>query len=80
MLRYAETMSGCPMVMPEELFAAVLADLGREATVELTAAIAWENYRARFNHAVGAMEEGYSERSVCIMPPHQAPLEKTHAG
>jgi AhpD family alkylhydroperoxidase len=75
-IRYAEAMSGCPMVVPEGLFASLLAVLGPEAMVELTAAIAWENHRARFNHAFGATEEGYSDRAVCLLPV----LEETHAG
>lgn len=79
-LRYAEAMSGCPVVVPDELFAALLAELGQEAMVELTAAIAWENHRARFNHAFGAMEEGYSDGSVCILPPRLARLEEKNAG
>lgn len=79
-IRYAEAMSGCPMVVPEGLFAPLLDELGRKAMVELTAAIAWENHRARFNHAFGATEEGYSDRSECILPPRQDLLEETHAG
>jgi hypothetical protein len=31
-------------------------------------AIAWENFRARFNQAVGATEEGFSEGTVCLLP------------
>jgi hypothetical protein len=33
--------------------------------VEFTAATAWENYRARFNHALGIEAEGFSEGAVC---------------
>ena len=36
--------------------------------VELTATIAWENYRARFDHAFGIGAEGYSEGAFCPMP------------
>lgn len=67
-LDYAEAMCGCPMVIPDELFRSLLADLGEPGMVELTAMIAWENHRARFNHAFGAKEEGYSEKSVCLLP------------
>jgi hypothetical protein len=35
--------------------------------VELTAAIAWENYRARFNQALGMGYGGFSEGSYCLL-------------
>jgi hypothetical protein len=40
--------------------------------VELTAEIAWENYRARFNHALDIESQGFSEGSFCALPkgPH----------
>lgn len=87
-LDYTVAMCGCPMVVPDALFDSLLADLGREALVELTAAIAWENHRARFNHAFGAKEEGYSEKSYCLLPgkvaptvePAQQQLEAARAG
>jgi hypothetical protein len=36
--------------------------------VELTSTIAWENYRARFDHAFGIDAEGYSAGAVCAVP------------
>ena len=36
--------------------------------VELTAAIAWENYRARFNRVFRIEAVGYSEGAVCALP------------
>jgi hypothetical protein len=33
--------------------------------VELTAAIAWENFRARFNRGFGIDAEGFSEGAAC---------------
>jgi hypothetical protein len=36
--------------------------------VELTATIAWENYRARFDHAFGIEGEGFSEGAFCALP------------
>ncbi len=39
--------------------------------VELTSAIAWENYRARFDHAFGIEAEGFSEGAVCALPAHR---------
>jgi len=67
-LDYAVAMSETPMTTPEVLVASLREAYGVPALVELTAAIAWEGYRARFNHAVGAKEEGYSERMLCLLP------------
>jgi hypothetical protein len=36
--------------------------------VELTATIAWENYRARFDHAFGIEAQGFSEGAFCAVP------------
>jgi AhpD family alkylhydroperoxidase len=69
-LDYAVAMTETPLVVPRALFEQLRAALGVPALVELTAAIAWENYRARFNHAVGATEEGYSSQVVCLLPAH----------
>jgi hypothetical protein len=35
--------------------------------VELTAAIAWENQRASFNHALGMDHGGFSKGSYCLL-------------
>lgn len=68
-LDFAVQMSSTPANPDRELLRTLEAELGVPAVVELTAAIAWENFRARFNHAVGAKEEGYSEGMVCVLPP-----------
>lgn len=72
-LDYAVAMCRTPMVVPPELSAELTSKLGVQALVELTAVIAWENYRSRFNHAVGAEEEGYAkEGTCCLLPPRSA--------
>jgi AhpD family alkylhydroperoxidase len=68
-LDFAVQMTATPATPERELLRELEAELGVAAVVELTAAIAWENFRARFNHAVGAKEEGYSEGMVCVLPP-----------
>ena len=35
--------------------------------MELTAAIAWENQRASFNHALGMDHGGFSKGSYCLL-------------
>ena len=36
--------------------------------VELTSALAWQNYRARFDHALGVESEGVSVGAFCPLP------------
>ena len=74
-LDYAVHMTRTPQTVPDELFAFLAAQLGTPALVELTAAIAWENYRARFNHAFGAREEGYTTGALCLLAPVPARSE-----
>ena len=52
-LRYAAAMTQTPVEVPDELFAGLRQHFDPRQMVELTSAIAWENYRARFDHAFG---------------------------
>jgi AhpD family alkylhydroperoxidase len=72
-LDFAVHMTRTPQTVSDELFACLSAQLGTHALVELTAAIAWENYRARFNHAVGAKEEGYTKGELCLLSASREP-------
>lgn len=67
-LRYAAAMTQTPMLVSDELFAQLRSHLTEKQLVELTSAIAWENYRARFNHAFGMEAEGFSEGAFCPIP------------
>jgi len=67
-LEYAESMTGTPAVIREDLFDALRERLDEAQLVELTAAIAWENYRARFNHAFGLGSQGFSGGAFCPLP------------
>ncbi len=67
-LEYAEDMTRTPAVVREDLFSALHKHLDEAQLVELTAAIAWENYRARFNHAFGMGSQGFSEGAFCPLP------------
>ena len=62
-LRLADRLTATPADVPDDLYAAVVNLLGEEGTVELTSAIAWENYRARFNRAFEVEAEGF-----CALP------------
>ena len=65
-LEYADAISATPVEVSDELFDRMRAHFDEEQLVELTAAIAWENWRARFNWAFGLGKEGYSEGAYCV--------------
>ena len=64
-LEYAEEMTKTPVEVSDELFARVKHHLNDDQIVELTASIAFENYRARFDHALGI---GSDQLYVCAIP------------
>jgi len=74
-LRYAVAVTATPVEVSDDLFA----DLARHFTprqlVELTSALAWENYRARFDHAFGIESEGFSEGAFCPLPARKKTAE-----
>jgi alkylhydroperoxidase family enzyme len=51
-IEYAEEMSKTPVRVSAELFERLRKHFSDEQIVELSASIAYENYRARFNHAL----------------------------
>jgi len=51
-IEYAEEMSKTPVRVSDELFQRLKKHFSDEQIVELSASIAYENYRARFNHAL----------------------------
>ncbi len=67
-LDYATAVSRTPAEVDDELFARLRAELDDAQIVELTSAIALENFRARFNHAVGIEPQGFSEGAACVIP------------
>ncbi len=67
-VRYAVEMTRTPVEVPEELFEELKRHFNARQIVELTSAIAWENYRARNNHALGLESEGFSGSAFCPLP------------
>lgn len=67
-LELADAMTGTPARVPEALFETVREHFPEEQMVELASAIAWENYRARFNRVFDLGSEGFSEGAFCPMP------------
>jgi alkylhydroperoxidase family enzyme len=71
-LDYAVAMTNTPVEVPDALFARLREHFAEAELVELTAAIAWENYRARFDHAFGIEAQGFSEGAYCPLPERAA--------
>jgi alkylhydroperoxidase family enzyme len=67
-LEYADGMTQTPVQVPDALFARLRERFTEAELVELTSAVAWENYRARFDHAFGIEAESFSEGTVCVLP------------
>jgi hypothetical protein len=77
-LDYAEAMTLTPVEVPDELFATLREHFNEAQLVELTTAIAWENYRGRFNHAFGIEAQGFSEGSYCLLPERTREIPAGH--
>ncbi len=60
-IEYAEKVSKTPVRVSDELFGKLKRYFSDEQIVELTASIAYENYRARFNHALHIGSENLYE-------------------
>lgn len=67
-LDYAVAMTATPVDVPEATFTALRRHFNDEQMIELTATIAWENYRARFDHALAIEAQGFSEGAYCVLP------------
>lgn len=67
-LQYADAMTQTPVNVADALFIRLRERFNEAELVELTSAIAWENYRARFDHAFGIEGENFSEGTVCALP------------
>ena len=61
------------MTVSDELVAALCEHLDEGQMVELTSVIALENYRARFNWALGIGSQGFAEGGSCAVPEPAAP-------
>ena len=71
-LDYAVALSQTPANASDALVARLREDLSEEQLVELTGAIAWENFRARFNRGFDVAAQGFSEGAICPIPERPA--------
>jgi alkylhydroperoxidase family enzyme len=62
-LAYAEAMTVTGRKVDDPLFARVRKSFSEDAIVELTAAVALENFRSKFNVALGIEAQGF-----CVLP------------
>jgi alkylhydroperoxidase family enzyme len=67
-LRLTVALTRTPANVDDRLFAELRAAFSEPQLVELATAIAWENYRARFNRTFGVLAEGFSEGAFCPLP------------
>lgn len=68
MLQLAVSLTRTPADVPDELFKELRNQFSEREIVELNAAIAWENYRARFNRTFAIESEGSSKGKYCPLP------------
>ena len=69
-LRVTVALTRTPANVDDELFGDLRGQFSEEQLVELATAIAWENYRARFNRTFGILADGFSEGAFCPLPEH----------
>jgi alkylhydroperoxidase family enzyme len=62
-LEYAERMTYTGQKVDDALFARIKEHFSEPQIVELTAAIALENFRSKFNPALGVQSQGF-----CLLP------------
>jgi alkylhydroperoxidase family enzyme len=67
-IELAVEMSKARVEIPAELMRRLRVHFDEADLVELAAAIAWENYRARFNRVFGVRPVGFSEGAFCARP------------
>ena len=67
-LRLATHLTLTPAEVPDAVFNALRPHFTPQQLVELASAIAWENYRARFNRTFAVAAEGFAAGSVCAVP------------
>ncbi|HKW35245.1 MAG TPA: hypothetical protein VJN92_19695 [Candidatus Acidoferrum sp.] len=60
-------MTQTPVEVSDGLFAKLRQNFTEPQLVELTATIAWENYRSRFDHAFGIEAEGFNKGDFCAL-------------
>jgi alkylhydroperoxidase family enzyme len=74
-LRLAVALTRTPADVSDELYAALQKEFSEPDLVELSAVIAWENARARFNRTFAIAAEGFSKGQFCPLPEYEPSSE-----
>lgn len=67
-IRYADAITATPTTVTDEQVARLVDAHGLDGVVELTYQISHENQRARMNHALGIVDQGFSSGDSCRVP------------
>jgi len=67
-LRLAVQLTRTPANVADSLYEGLRRCFSEPELAELTAVIAWENYRARFNRTFAVEAEGFSKGNFCPLP------------
>lgn len=67
-LQLTVALTKTPATLGDQLFAELRDRFSEPQLVELTTAIVWENYRARFNRTFDILSDGFSESAFCPLP------------
>ncbi|HEV8176275.1 MAG TPA: hypothetical protein VGP44_01160 [Gemmatimonadales bacterium] len=67
-LEYAEALATTPVGDVAAIMPRLRGRFSEAAVVELTANIAIESFRARFNHAFGIAPQGFAKGNACAIP------------
>lgn len=66
-----DAITGEPADVSDELFARLQQHFSYPELVELAAAAAFENFRARFNRVFNVESAEFTEGAVCALPAHR---------
>lgn len=79
-LRYADAMTRTPVRVSDALFESLKAFYTDRQILEMTAAIAWENFHARVNHALDLEAEGVAGRVCLVLEEEHSPQSASDEG
>ena len=71
-LEYTDYMTQTPVDVPEALFDKLKQHFDEPQLIELSSAIAWDNFKARLHHALDIQSEDFSQGKFCPMPVQAA--------